>query len=109
MTPFFSSSVCQARVLRRKFIHMGRINMNTMNPPAAAPRPLSIMASGYAISRQRTVLTRDSPRDSHSAFAWSAEAMAMTLAMVRPPPLSVSPYHIIIASGISVKPAIQMR
>ena len=83
--------------------------MNTMNPPAAAPRPLSIMASGYAISRQRTVLTRDSPRDSHSAFAWSAEAMAMTLAMVRPPPLSVSPYHIIIASGISVKPAIQMR
>ena len=30
MTPFFSSSVCHARVRRRKFIHIGRIKISTI-------------------------------------------------------------------------------
>ena len=30
MTPFFSRRVCQAIVLKRKFIHMGRIKINTI-------------------------------------------------------------------------------
>ena len=30
MTPFFSSSVCHARVRRRKFIHIGRMKISTI-------------------------------------------------------------------------------
>ena len=30
MTPFFSSRVCQAMVLSRKFIHIGRMKIRTI-------------------------------------------------------------------------------
>ena len=68
ITPFFSRSVCHARVLSRKFIHMGRIKINTIKLPALFPRPLKIIARGYARKRHSRVLIRDKPRDSTRAF-----------------------------------------
>jgi hypothetical protein len=55
-------------VRSRKFIHIGRMKINTIKPLAELPLPRRIMARGYARTRQRTVLIRDSPRDSHKAF-----------------------------------------
>ena len=34
ITPFFSRSVCHAMVLKRKFIHIGRMKMNTTKKEA---------------------------------------------------------------------------
>ena len=57
ITPFFSSKVCHAMVLRRKFIHIGRIKMKTTKLPLPIFLVLKIIASGYAIRRQMAVLT----------------------------------------------------
>ena len=46
ITPFFSRSVCHARVRSRKFIHIGRMKTNTMKLPAPMPRRRSTKASG---------------------------------------------------------------
>ncbi len=46
MTPFFSKSVCHAIVRRRKFIHMGRIKMNTTKLLLPIWCCLKIRASG---------------------------------------------------------------
>ena len=55
------------------------------------------------------MLTRDRPRESHRALAWSAEAMASTFCKVNAPDLSVMPYQKISARGMRVKPTIQNR
>ena len=46
MTPFFSSSVCHASVRRRKFIHMGRMKINTTKLPRPMCRLRRMSASG---------------------------------------------------------------
>ena len=46
ITPVFSKSVCQASVRRRKFIHIGKIKIRTMNWFWLTLLFASIMASG---------------------------------------------------------------
>ena len=46
MTPLRSSSVCQARILSREFIHIGMIKIVTMNPVAPIFMLVRISASG---------------------------------------------------------------
>ena len=76
MTPVFSSSVCHARVRSRKFIHMGRIKINTRNEFWLTFMLHRIMARGYARSRQITVLITDNFSASHRALECSAVAIA---------------------------------
>ena len=54
-------------------------------------RQLKIIASGYARSRQMTVLTKESSRDKNNALECSGVAMDKTFARVKAPDLSVSP------------------
>ena len=78
-------------VLKRKFIHIGRMKMNTTKLPFPIWRFLKINASGYARTRQITVLTPASIRESQSAFRCSEEPIARILARVNAPLRSVSP------------------
>ena len=55
-------------VRSRKFIHIGRMKINTIKLLAAIFRPLSIIARGKARIRQVRVLIRDSPRESQRAL-----------------------------------------
>ena len=68
ITPFFSSSVCHARVRSRKFIHIGRMKMKTTKfaRPIFLPRRMS--ASGKASRKQISVLTKESSSESFRAF-----------------------------------------
>ena len=91
ITPFFSSRVCHAMVLKRKFIHIGRIKINTTKLPFPIWRFLKISASGYARIRQITVLTPARSKDSHSAFKCSEEPIARIFASVNAPLRSVRP------------------
>ena len=91
ITPFFSRSVCHAMVLKRKFIHIGRMKMNTTKLPFPIWRFLKISANGYARRRQITVLTPASARESQRAFRCSEEPMARMFARVNAPLRSVNP------------------
>ena len=55
------------------------------------------------------VLTRESPRESHSALAWSGSVMEITFARVKAPSAFVRPYQRIMARGMRIKPVIHMR
>ena len=68
ITPFFSKSVCHASVRSKKFIHIGRIKINTTKLVWFILFEASIIASGYANIRQITVLIKESRRARPSAF-----------------------------------------
>ena len=91
ITPFFSKRVYHAMVLKRKFIHIGRIKMKTTKLPEPIFLVLKIIASGYAIRRQMTVLTMEYARESIRAFIWSSVKIARTLSNVNTPLRSVRP------------------
>ena len=78
-------------VLKRKFIHIGRIKINTTKLPFPIWRFLKISASGYARTRQITVLTPARSKESHSAFKCSEEPIARIFASVNAPLRSVRP------------------
>ena len=91
ITPFFSRSVCHASVRKRKFIHMGRMKINTIKLPFPMPRLRRIKARGKDKTRQNAVLARDNRSDKRSAFACSGVRIERTFATVKAPLLSVRP------------------
>ena len=91
MTPVFSSKVCHAKVRSRKFIHIGRMKINTMKLCWFTFILASIIARGYARKKQIAVLINDKPRDIHNALACSAVMIAVTFSIVKAPVLSVRP------------------
>ena len=89
--PFFSSSTCHAIVRSRKFIHIGRMNTNTINPFLPSLLSFNASPSGKARSRQITVLAKARSRESPRALACSPLAIATRFASVKAPLLSVMP------------------
>ena len=78
-------------VRRRKFIHMGRIKINTIKEWVFTSIRARIMAKGYASKRHTTVAMSESRMEILSALKCSGVAMAKMFSNVKAPVLSVKP------------------
>ena len=85
ITPFFSNKVCHASVRSKKFIHIGRMKINTIKLVWLTFMEARIIASGYAMTRQIKVLIRDKRSASPSAFKFSGVVIFARFAKVKAP------------------------
>ena len=91
ITPFPSRSVIHVKVLKRKFIHMGRIKSVTIYAFFLSFMLASIMPRGYDRRKHTKVLIRASSMDLIRALKYPGFIIVATLSNVNLPAESVKP------------------
>ena len=103
--PLLDKINCHARMRRIKFIHIGKIRINSVKPCRPMFSLRIAITSGYERRMQIIVQPTAISREKSNAFKCTGSKIAMTLASVNAPSRLVSAYWKITSSGIMVNPA----